>query len=100
MDVVFVGKHVELSVSGRDAMSAKLARLQKFAPDLRRIDVELSHVDSRVGEHAHSCALVVHLKRRLVKGEAQGADPERAFERALTKVEEQLRRVHSRRTGS
>ncbi len=98
MPVVFVAKLVEISQPERDAMVDKLARLEKFAGDVRRIDVELRHTDSRIGDEAHTCELLVHLKRRLVKGHGDAADPERAFDRALGKVEEQLRRVHKRRT--
>jgi ribosomal subunit interface protein len=97
MDIVVVGKHVEVSDELKQEVHRKVEPLARFAPDARRVDVEFGHIESRRAEDSHSCDVLVHLNRKLVKGHATAADPEHALDRAVTKAEEQLRRLHERR---
>lgn len=97
MDVVVVGNHVEVSNGLREAIQQRVSTLARYAPDARRVDVEFGHIESRRAEDSHTCDVLVHVKKRLVKSHASAHDVERAFERAIAKTEEQLRRLHERR---
>jgi len=97
MDVVVFGKHVEVAPALRAATIEKLERVGKFANDVRRIDVDYGlHQTRRAGDSC-TCEILVHLKNHLVKGTAAAVDHSVAFDRALEKVDHQMRRLHERR---
>jgi len=95
VDVVVLGKHVEVPGSIREHTVAKLQRVEKFGLDVRRIDVDYSEPHNRSRSQMH-CEILVHLKKHLVKGCATSADQWKALDAAYTRVEEQLRRLHER----
>jgi len=99
MDVVVVGKHTEVDSSLRALTVEKVQRLTKFATDARRVDVDYEQHPTRRAEDSHSCEILVHVRQHLVKGGAAGTEHVIALERALDKVEEQMRRLHGRRVG-
>jgi putative sigma-54 modulation protein len=96
VDVVVLGKHVEVSTAVRDHTMTKLQRVEKFAPDVRRVDVDYSVPHNRSQQSAQ-CEILVHLKKLLVKGHATSADQRSALDLAFARVERQLRRLHERR---
>ena len=98
VDVVVLGKHVEVPGSIREHTVAKLQRVEKFGLDVRRIDVDYSEPHNRSRSQMH-CEILVHLKKHLVKGCATSSDQWKALDAAFTRVEEQLRRLHERRTS-
>jgi putative sigma-54 modulation protein len=97
MDVVVFGKHAEIDSDLRNVTNEKLARVAKFAADVRRIDVDFDELSTRRAEDSHTCEILVHLNHHLVKGTASGTEHVIALERALDKVEQQMRRLHERR---
>jgi putative sigma-54 modulation protein len=97
MDVVVFGKHVEIDSDLRTVTNEKLARLAKYASDVRRIDVDFDELRTRRAADSHTCEILVHLNHHLVKGTASATEHVIALERALDKVEEQMRRLHERR---
>lgn len=97
-DVVVFGKHVDVSADLRTHTVEKLRRLDKFAGDVRRIDVDFSEHATRRAADSHRCEILVHVNRHLVKGQAAAVDHRSALDLALDKVEQQLRRLHDRRT--
>ena len=99
VDVVVLGRHVEVSNSVRDHTVAMLQRIEKFAPDVRRVDVDYSTPHNHSRAAATQCEILVHLKKHLVKGTATGADTRTALDRAFARVEHQMRRLHDRRTS-
>jgi len=74
-------------------------RVTKFANDVRRVDVEYEQLPTRRAEDSHACEILVHVRQHLVKGTAAATEHVIALERALDKVEEQMRRLHGRRVG-
>ncbi len=97
MDVVVVGKHVEVDPALRALTLEKLERLGKFANDVRRIDVDYGlHQTRRAGDSC-TCEILVHLTHHLVKGTAAAVEHAMALDLALDKVEHQMRRLHERR---
>jgi putative sigma-54 modulation protein len=104
MDVVVVGKHTQVDSALRALTVEKVQRVAKFATDVRRVDVDYEQHPTRRADDSHACEILVHVRQQLVKGTAAGAEHVIALERALDKVEEQMRRLHGRRverrTGS
>ena len=100
MDVVVVGKHTEVDSALRALTVEKVERVAKFASDVRRIDVDFTQHPTRRADDSHACEILVHVRQHLVKGTAVGSEHVIALDRALDKVEEQMRRLHGRRVGS
>jgi putative sigma-54 modulation protein len=99
MDVVVVGKHTEVDSALRALTVERVERVSKFASDVRRVDVDYEQHPTRRAEDSHACEILVHIRQHLVKGSAAGTEHVIALERALDKVEEQMRRLHGRRVG-
>jgi putative sigma-54 modulation protein len=97
MDVVVFGKHAEVDAALRDITNEKLERIAKYAGDVRRVDVDYDELSTRRADDSHTCEILVHLKSHLVKGRAAATEHVVALDRALDKVEEQMRRLHERR---
>ena len=97
MDVVVVGKHTEVDAALRTLTNEKVARVAKYAGDVRRVDVDYAeHRTRRVGD-SHTCEILVHVNHHLVKATAAAAEHAVALDLALDKVERQMRRLHERR---
>ena len=94
------GKHVEVSTPrcGR-SRSRRSSAIDKFASDVRRIDVDYEQLPTRRADDSHTCEILVHLNQHLVKGTRAGAEHIVALDRALDKVEQQMRRLHERRVA-
>ena len=99
MDVVVVGKHTEIDAALRALTVERVQRITKFANDVRRVDVDYEQLPTRRAEDSHACEILVHVRQHLVKGTAAATEHVIALERALDKVEEQMRRLHERRVG-
>jgi ribosome hibernation promoting factor len=97
VDVVVVGKHVEVDPALRAVTQEKLQRITKFANDVRRVDVDYAEHPTRRAGDSCTCEILVHLKQHLVKGSAAAAEHIQALDVALDKVEQQMRRLHERR---
>jgi ribosomal subunit interface protein len=97
MDVVVFGKHVEVSADLRALTHEKLERINKFANDVRRVDVDYDELATRRPADSHTCEILVHLNKHLVKAFSAAGDHVAALDGALDKVEQQMRRLHDRR---
>ena len=99
MDIVVVGKHGSVDARLRSLTVEKVERVNKFASDVRRIEVDYAHHPTRRAEDSHTCEILVHVRQHLVKGSAPATEYVVALDRALDKVEQQMRRLHERRVG-
>jgi putative sigma-54 modulation protein len=98
VDLVVFGKHVDVSNRLKSFTAEKIGRIEKYANDVRRVEVDYSMIPNpRVAEN-QTCEILVHLKGHLVKGHAAASDHHAALDVALEKVERQMRRLHERRT--
>jgi putative sigma-54 modulation protein len=97
LDLLVVGKHTEIDARLRALTEEKLTRIEKFAKDVRRIDVEYGELATRNPGDSHTCEILVHLNQHLVTGTANAAEHPAALDLAVDKVERQMRRLHDRR---
>src|SRR5450755_1345438 len=98
MDTLVNARHAEISPALRAATEKKVAHLERFASDVRLVEVEFSDMASRRSADAHTCEILIHLKRQLVKGVASAAEQPVALDLAIEKVTYQMRRLHERRS--
>jgi putative sigma-54 modulation protein len=98
MDTLVNARHAEISQALRAATVKKVAHLERFASDVRLVEVEFSDMASRRSADAHTCEILVHLKGQLVKGVASAAEQPIALDLAIEKVTQQMRRLHERRS--
>ena len=98
MEVVIFGKHVDVTPGLRTATEEKLKRLERFASDVRRIEVDYGAINNPRVADSQTCEILVHVTGHLVKGHAAAPEQHAALDLALDKVEHQLRKLHSRRT--
>ena len=98
MDTLVNARHAEISPALRAATEKKVAHLERFATDVRLVEVEFSDMASRRNADAHTCEILVHLKGQLVKGVASAAEQPVALDLAIEKVTHQMRRLHDRRS--
>jgi len=99
VDIVVVGKPSEVDANLRAFTIDKVERVNKFANDVRRIEVDYEHHPTRRSEDSHTCEILVHVSQHLVKGTAAATEYGIALDRTLDKVEQQMRRLHERRVG-
>lgn len=97
MEVVVNARHAEVSPALREATRKKVSQLERFASDARLVEVEFSDETTRRNDHAHTCEILIHLRRRLVKGVASAGEQAVALDVAIEKVTQQMRRLHERR---
>ena len=97
VDVVVKALHTEVSAALRASSETKVATLERFASDVRLVEVEFSDETTRKNDHAHTCEILVHLRRRLVKGVASSGQQTVALDAAVEKVTQQMRKLHERR---
>jgi len=99
MDIVVVGKHGVVDARLRALTIEKVERVNKFASDVRRIEVDYAQTPTKRAEDSHTCEILVHVRQHLVKGTAPATEYVIALDRALDKVERHMRRLHERRVG-
>jgi ribosomal subunit interface protein len=97
-EVVFKGRNVEIPDHYRIYVSQKLARLERFDRSIYLFDVELKHAPNR--RQRKSCQRVEITARGrgpVTRSEACADSFYAAFESAVDKLENRLRRVKDRR---
>ncbi|MCL3862667.1 ribosome hibernation-promoting factor, HPF/YfiA family [Actinotalea sp. K2] len=98
MEIVVIGRQVEVSDRFRRHVEEKLAKVGQLAPEAQRIDVELTHErNPRLAETSERVELTVRIKGRVVRAEASADDEYAALDSSTTKLLERLRRARDRR---
>lgn len=100
MEIVVVGRHVEVPERFRRHASDKLAKVEQLAPRAQLIDVEVTHEKNpRQSGVRERVELTVRGKGPVVRAEAAADDPYAALDAATTKLLERLRRAHDRKNN-
>ena len=98
MEIVVVGRHVEVPDRFRRHVEEKLAKVEQLAPRAQLIDVEVTHENNpRQSGVSERVELTVRGKGPVVRAEATADDPYAALDAATTKLLERLRRARDRR---
>ena len=99
MDVVVHGRQVQITQRFRAYVSDKLSRLDRFGVPLQVIDCE---VIRQQNPRTTGTGFIVELTGRgrgpVIRAEARSSDQHSAFDLALDKLEQRLRRASDRRT--
>lgn len=98
MEVVVRGRHAEVSERFRSYAQDKVAKLDKLSTRALRVDVETSRErNPRLSDQCYEVELTVTSKGPVIRAEARAEDPYAAFDAALAKLAERLRRAADRR---
>jgi len=98
MEIVVAGRHTEVPEKFRDHVKEKLAKIEQLAPTAQRIDVEVSHErNPRQAGIAERVEITVVDKGPVIRAEASADDRYGAFDLAIAKLQERLRRSRDRR---
>jgi ribosomal subunit interface protein len=97
-DVVVTGRNVEIPDHFRTYVAEKLARLERFDRSIYLFDVELDHEKNRrQRKNCQHVEITARGRGPVVRGEACGESFYAAFESAVSKLENRLRRSKDRR---
>ncbi|MCG5431606.1 ribosome-associated translation inhibitor RaiA [Mycobacterium sp. MYCO198283] len=97
-DVVVKGRNVEIPDHYRTYVSQKLARLERFDRSIYLFDVELDHEKNRrQRKNCQHVEITARGRGPVVRGEACADSFYGAFEAAVSKLENRLRRSKDRR---
>jgi ribosomal subunit interface protein len=101
VDIIFKGRHTEVQERFRRYASAKLSKLEKLDHKAIRVDVEVSaERNPRQSDRRERVELTIHSRGPVIRAEAASDDRVAAFDRALAKLEERLRRTCDRRKSA
>lgn len=97
-DVVVTGRNVEIPDHFRTHVAEKLARLERFDRSIYLFDVELDHENNRrQRKNCQHVEITARGRGPVVRGEACAESFYAAFESAVSKLENRLRRSKDRR---
>jgi ribosomal subunit interface protein len=98
VDIVVKGRNVEVPDHYREHVSEKLIRAERYDQKLIRIDVELFHEPNRRQTQTCQRVEITCISRGpVIRSEAAAADFYSAFDMAIAKLENRLRRAADRR---
>lgn len=97
MEIVVVGRHTEIKDRFRRHVEDKLAKVEKFATQVQRIDVVVTHErNPRQADHAERVEITLRGKGPVVRAEAAASDRYGALDLAQDRLLERLRRMRDR----
>jgi len=98
VDIVVKGRSLEVPDHYRQHVSEKLAKIKRYDQKLIRVDVELSHErNPRQSDYCQRVEITGISRGPVIRAEARAADFYSAFDVALAKIENRLRRAADRR---
>jgi ribosomal subunit interface protein len=98
VEIVLKGRRTEVPERFRRHVSDKLAKLERFARKVIRIDVEVSkEANPRRSDESHRIELTVHSKGPVVRAEAAADDRYAALDLAVDRLQTRLRKAADRR---
>lgn len=98
MNVVISGRHQNVSDHFRTHVAERMAKVEQLAPRALRTEVLVSHEPNRSKTKASErVEITCHIRGPVVRAEATHDDKYAAFELAMDKLVERLRRSNERR---
>src|SRR5499425_3259601 len=101
MDIIFKGRHTDVQERFRNYAAAKLSKIAKLTHKTIRVDVEVSaERNPRQSSQRERVELTILSRGPAIRAEAAADDRFAALDRALSKLEERLRRSGDRRKAA
>ena len=98
MDIIVKGRHTEVNDRFREHVDNKLAKIERFARKIIRVDVEVSEEHNpRLADRRERVELTIRSRGPVIRAEAAAEDRYGALDLALDKLEARLRRSADRR---
>ena len=98
MDITVVGRSAEISSRLRDYVEEKAAKVEQLDPRVQRVEVEVTHErNPRQADTAERAEITVISKGPIIRAEASSSDRFAAFDIAMGKLTERLRRARDRK---
>ena len=98
MDITVVGRNAEISSRLRDYVEEKAAKVEQLDPRVQRVEVEVTHErNPRQADTAERAEITVVSKGPIIRAEASSSDRFAAFDIAMGKLTERLRRARDRK---
>ncbi|MBB5788490.1 ribosome hibernation-promoting factor, HPF/YfiA family [Jiangella mangrovi] len=98
MDIVIKGRHTTVPERFRNHVAEKLAKLDKIAHKVIRVDVEITaEANPRQTDQSERVELTLHSKGPVIRAEAAAADRYAALDLATDKLIGRLRKAADRR---
>ena len=94
MDITVVGRSAEISSRLRDYVEEKATKVEQLDPRVQRVEVE---VNPRQADTAERAEITVISKGPIIRAEASSSDRFAAFDIAMGKLTERLRRARDRK---
>ncbi len=99
LEIVVRAKRVDLGRGVRDAAEEKLARIQRFARDATRAEVDFSELKNPRISANQVCEATVHLRRHVVKAHAAAHEQLAALDLCVEKLEHQVTKLKEKRVA-
>ena len=94
MDITVVGRSAEISSRLRDYVEEKATKVEQLDPRVQRVEVEVTHErNPRQADTAERAEITVISKGPIIRAEASSSDRFAAFDIAMGKLTERLRRA-------
>ena len=98
MDITVVGRNAEISSRLRDYVEDKVTKVEQYDPRVQRVEVEVTHErNPRQADTAERVEITVISKGPVIRAEASSSDRFAAFDIAMGKLTERLRRARDRK---
>jgi putative sigma-54 modulation protein len=92
MQISTTARHCEIAPELRALAEGRLEKLERYARDLRE-----AHLIVTAEKHCTTAEITLHLTHREVVSREEATDARMAIDLAISRVEEQLRRVKEKR---
>lgn len=99
MDITIRAHHTNVSDDLRALTLEKLSKIDRFAADVYRVEVEFSEERNPRIHERQICEATVRLRKIVIKAHAAGHEQVVALDRLVDKVEHQLQKLHSKRVS-
>lgn len=98
MDITVVGRNAEISARLKDYIDSKVVKLEQFDARIQRVEVEVTHErNPRQVDTSERAEITVITKGPIIRAEASSSDRYAAFDIAMGKLSERLRRLRDRK---
>ena len=99
LEIVVRAKRVDLDERVRGAAREKLGRIQRFAKDATRAEVDFSELKNPRIAANQVCEATVHLRRHVVKAHAAAGEQLAALDLCVEKLEHQVAKLKEKRVA-